>query len=148
MYLLLTSVHVLVCLFLIFVVLLQSAQAADLAGAFGGGGSQTALGMRGATTLLQKATTLAAVVFMITSLTLGIMGRRTSSLIEGIDGTGAPAPIEAPLGDEAQGTAPLDGAEQQEDPAGEGEQDEGEQASQQQGDEQQDAEQQGAGAQN
>lgn len=91
MTILLVVLHVAVCLFLIFVVLVQSAQAADLAGAFGGGGSQTALGMRGAATLLQKATTGAAVVFMLTSLALGISGRVSSSIIEGVEGTGVPA---------------------------------------------------------
>ncbi|NKB90243.1 MAG: preprotein translocase subunit SecG [Acidobacteria bacterium] len=89
---LLTGIHVIVCLFLIFVVLLQSAQAADLAGAFGGGGSQTALGMRGATTLLHKATTGAAVMFMVTSLALGMMDGGSSSLLEGLDEPAATTP--------------------------------------------------------
>jgi len=93
---LLTVIHVTACLFLIFVVLLQSAQAADLAGAFGGGGSQTALGVRGTTTLLHKATTGAAVIFMLTSLGLGIFGRGTSSLLEGLDD---PAAVTAPAGE-------------------------------------------------
>ena len=87
--------HVAVSLFLIFVVLLQSGQAADLAGAFGGGGSQTALGMRGAATLLQKLTTVAAILFMLTSLSLGIVGRSDSSVIddmEQIPAAGAPVP--------------------------------------------------------
>ena len=92
--LILTAVHVVVCLFLIFVVLLQSGQAADLAGAFGGGGSQTALGMRGAATILQKLTTVSAIVFMLTSLTLGIAGRNESSVIDELEvpATSAPAP--------------------------------------------------------
>ena len=89
----LIGIHVLVCFFLIFVVLLQSAQAADLAGAFGGGGSQTALGMRGAATMLQKATTGAAVLFMLTSLALGMVGRSESSLIEGIEDPNVPAAV-------------------------------------------------------
>jgi preprotein translocase subunit SecG len=94
MEILLTILHIGVSLFLIFVVLLQSGQAADLAGAFGGGGSQTALGMRGAATLLQKLTTAAAVSFMLTSLALGIVGRSSSSsVIEGLDTT---TPVEAP----------------------------------------------------
>jgi len=94
--------HVTVCLFLIFVVLLQSGQAADLAGAFGGGGSQTALGMRSAATILQKLTTGSAVVFMLTSLSLGIVGRSETSVIDDLDvidvpGVTAPAPeAEAP----------------------------------------------------
>ena len=68
-----TIVHVLICVFLIIVVLLQSGKAADLAGAFGGMGSQTAFGPRGAATLLSKATTIAAGLFMVTSLTLSIL---------------------------------------------------------------------------
>src|SRR5512147_687165 len=77
---LLTIVHVIVCLFLIVVVLLQSGKAADLAGAFGGMGSQTAFGPRGSATLLSKATTISAVLFMITSLSLSIMATRTAGL--------------------------------------------------------------------
>ncbi len=69
---LLTTVHVLVCFLLIVVVLLQSGKAADLAGAFGGAGSQTAFGPRGAATFLSKATTWCAIMFMATSITLGL----------------------------------------------------------------------------
>ena len=72
MLILFTALHVLVSFFLIVVVLLQSGKAADLAGAFGGMGSQTAFGPRGAATILSKATTTAAVLFMLTSITLGI----------------------------------------------------------------------------
>src|SRR5579859_8021331 len=75
-YTLLTFLHVLICLFLIIVVLLQSGKAADLAGAFGGMGSQTAFGPRGSATLLSKATTAAAAIFMVTSLTLAILATR------------------------------------------------------------------------
>src|ERR1700731_121659 len=75
-YTLLTIVHVLVCLFLIVVVLLQSGKAADLAGAFGGMGSQTAFGPRGSATLLSKATTISAIVFMLTSMSLSILATR------------------------------------------------------------------------
>lgn len=74
----LTLVHILVCVFLIVVVLLQSGKAADLAGAFGGMGSQTAFGPRGSATLLSKATTVSAVLFMFTSLTLSILATRSS----------------------------------------------------------------------
>ena len=63
-------IHVVVCLLLILIVLLQSGKSADLAGAFGGGGSQTAFGARGTATFLSKLTTGAAVIFMITSFTL------------------------------------------------------------------------------
>ncbi len=78
MLILLTIVHVIVCFFLIVVVLLQSGKAADLAGAFGGMGSQTAFGPRGSATLLSKATTISAIVFMITSLSLSILATRSS----------------------------------------------------------------------
>ena len=58
---LLVILHIIVCFVLILVVLLQTGKGADLAGAFGGGGSQTALGSRGAATFLSKATTASAV---------------------------------------------------------------------------------------
>ena len=77
MYILLTIVHILVCVFLVIVVLLQSGKAADLAGAFGGMGSQTAFGPRGSATVLSKATTGAAILFMVTSFTLAIMASRS-----------------------------------------------------------------------
>jgi len=80
MYILLWIVHVIVCLFLIIVVLLQSGKAADLAGAFGGMGSQTAFGPRGSATLLSKATTISAILFMITSLSLSILATRNAGL--------------------------------------------------------------------
>ena len=80
MYFLVMFVHVVVCIFLIIVVLLQSGKAADLAGAFGGMGSQTAFGPRGSATLLSKATTISAVLFMVTSLSLSILATRTAGL--------------------------------------------------------------------
>lgn len=86
MIILFTILHVLVCLFLIVVVLLQSGKAADLAGAFGGMGSQTAFGPRGSATILSKATTISAALFMITSLSLAILhtreGRTSGSVLD------------------------------------------------------------------
>jgi len=76
MIIVITIVHVIVCFFLVVVVLLQSGKAADLAGAFGGMGSQTAFGPRGSATVLSKATTIAAVMFMLTSLSLSILYTR------------------------------------------------------------------------
>jgi preprotein translocase subunit SecG len=72
----LTTIHVVVCFFLAVVVLLQSGKAADLAGAFGGMGSQTVFGPRGSATVLSKATTIAAALFMVTSLSLSIISTR------------------------------------------------------------------------
>ena len=80
MYALIMTVHIIVCVFLIIVVLLQSGKAADLAGAFGGMGSQTAFGPRGSATLLSKATTISAVLFMVTSLSLSILATRNAGL--------------------------------------------------------------------
>jgi preprotein translocase subunit SecG len=68
----LVTLHVLVCFVLVIVIMLQSGNAADLAGAFGGAGSQTAFGPRGAATFLSRATTWCAIVFMMTSLTLSV----------------------------------------------------------------------------
>ena len=70
---LITIIHVIVCLILIVAVLLQSGKAADLAGAFGGAGSQSVFGPRSAATLLSKMTTISAVLFMLTSLGLWIL---------------------------------------------------------------------------
>ena len=68
----LVTLHVLVCFVLVIVIMLQSGSAADLAGAFGGAGSQTAFGPRGAATFLSRATTWCAIVFMMTSLALSV----------------------------------------------------------------------------
>jgi preprotein translocase subunit SecG len=76
MTILITVVHVFVCLFLIIVVLLQSGQSGDIAAAFGGMGSQTAFGPRGAATVLTRATTWCAIIFMLTSITLSVIASR------------------------------------------------------------------------
>lgn len=90
LWILLTIVHVLVCLFLIAVVLLQSGKAADLAGAFGGMGSQTAFGPRGAATALSRATTVAAALFMVTSISLSLVATRSEGgAATVLDSTGA-----------------------------------------------------------
>ena len=70
---LITIVHVLVSLFLILVVLAQTGKGQDLASAFGGTGSQTAFGARGTATLLSKITAGAAILFMVTSLSLSYL---------------------------------------------------------------------------
>ena len=74
----LVVLHVIVCLFLIGVVLLQQGKSADLAGAFGGQGSQTAFGPRGAANLLTRLTTWSAIIFMLTSIGLTILMSRAS----------------------------------------------------------------------
>jgi len=74
----LVVLHVIICLFLIGVVLLQQGKSADLAGAFGGQGSQTAFGPRGAANLLTKLTTWGAILFMIISISLTVLLARSS----------------------------------------------------------------------
>jgi preprotein translocase subunit SecG len=86
MTILLTVIHIIVCLFLIAVVLLQSGKGAEMGAAFGGS-SQTLFGSRGAASFLSKMTTVAAVVFMLTSLTLAVLTTRVGSVIQK-----APAP--------------------------------------------------------
>ncbi|MGH9628551.1 MAG: preprotein translocase subunit SecG [Bryobacteraceae bacterium] len=125
MTILLTIVHVIVCVFLVIVVLLQSGKAADLAGAFGGMGSQTAFGPRGAATVLSKATTISAALFMITSLSLSVMATRRadvgSSVLENEKGpvqqqsapaTPPPAPGGPPAGQPSVTLGPEGGAQQ------------------------------------
>jgi preprotein translocase subunit SecG len=69
---LLYVIHVLVCLFLILVVLLQQGKGADLS-VFGGGSTQTAFGARGATTLLHKLTVASFIIFILTTVSIAIM---------------------------------------------------------------------------
>jgi preprotein translocase subunit SecG len=75
-YIALVTVYVIICFFLILVVLLQQGRGADIAGAFGGGSSQTAFGARGATTFLHRLTTGAFVAFVLISMLLSILEAR------------------------------------------------------------------------
>ena len=85
MTILLIILYVLVCLFLIMVVLLQQGKGADLAGAFGGGGSQTSFGPRGTTNIMHRMTTGAFVLFVVLCLTLTILsGKRRTSVMEDV----------------------------------------------------------------
>jgi preprotein translocase subunit SecG len=94
---LLTSFFILNCLVLIIVVLLQSGKAADLAGAFGGAGSQTAFGPRGAANVLSKATTWCAIMFMLCAMALVLRSEKAigqgSSILQKVS---QPAPKPAP----------------------------------------------------
>ena len=109
---LLVILYVLVCLFLIMVVLLQQGKGADLAGAFGGGGSQTSFGPRGTTNIMHRMTTGAFVLFVVLCLTLTILsGKRRTSVMEDVP---VAAPAEASETTEttepALGVAPDEGA--------------------------------------
>jgi preprotein translocase subunit SecG len=82
LYYTLTTLHVIACIFLICVVLLQQGKGQDLASAFGGGGSQTAFGPRGSANVLSRVTTVLAAVFMITSLTLSVIRPKSNSVLD------------------------------------------------------------------
>jgi len=100
---LLYTLHVIVCVFLILVVLLQQGKGADLS-VFGGGSTQTAFGARGATTLLHKITVISFIVFVVTTLMIGIpQFSGTSSVMR--DGSAARKPATAPAR-RAPGSAP------------------------------------------
>jgi preprotein translocase subunit SecG len=122
LYYVIITVHVLACLFLIAVVLLQQGKGQDLASAFGGGGTQTAFGPRGSATVLSRATTILAGVFMVTSLALSVIkpGARSSVLdqVPAAASTPAPAATAAPAtqapasepGEAPAGSAPAESA--------------------------------------
>src|SRR5688500_18889135 len=85
--------HVIACLFLIGVVLLQQGKSQDLASAFGGGGTQTAFGPRGSANVLSRAPTILAALFMVTSLALTMLPPSDTSFL---DDVGAPVAGPAP----------------------------------------------------
>ena len=100
-YFVLVTLHVVICGLLIIVIMLQSGEAADLAGAFGGAGSQTAFGPRGAATFLSKATTWCAIMFMLTSMALTMHQNTTvasvgSSVLQQFSKTSKPSAPAAP----------------------------------------------------
>jgi preprotein translocase subunit SecG len=97
-----TTVHILVCFFIIIVVLLQSGKSGDISAAFGGQGSQTAFGPRGAANALSRATTWSAIAFMITSITLSVYASKRGgpgSVLQGLKSQPVktqPAPANTP----------------------------------------------------
>jgi preprotein translocase subunit SecG len=108
-YFVLVTLHVVICGLLIVVIMLQSGEAADLAGAFGGAGSQTAFGPRGAATFLSKATTWCAIMFMMTSMALTMHQNTTaasagSSVLQQF--SQVPAKPSAPAAPAAPGSVP------------------------------------------
>ncbi len=94
------AIHIIVCVALILIVLLQTGKGADMGAVFGGGSSQTLFGSSGASTFLTKMTTAAAVIFMLTSLSLAYFsGQRTTSSV-------MPASTPAPAAEEGGEQAP------------------------------------------
>ena len=114
MHYVLIALYVVVCLVLSLVILLQQGRGGDIASAFGGSSSQAAFGARSGATLLTKATSVAAVLFMLLALTLSIIGQRGAGSV--VSGTPAPAPrpaapatskpAPAPAGSTAPATTP------------------------------------------
>ena len=105
MSILLIIIHIVVSIALIMIVLLQTGKGADMGAAFGGGSSQTLFGSTGASTFLSKATTAAAIIFMVTSLGLAYLSsHRTGSSVV----TGSPAPIESQAVPGAATPAPVE----------------------------------------
>ena len=109
-------IHILVCFFLISIVLLQSGKGAELGAAFGGS-SQTLFGSRGAATFLNKLTTVVAVVFMLSSLTLAILTVKGGSVVEKAPVTEEKTTIPATSGPvQEKGAGPLQPSEQRSQP--------------------------------
>jgi preprotein translocase subunit SecG len=107
MSILLIIIHIIVCIALIMIVLLQTGKGADMGAAFGGGSSQTLFGSTGASTFLSKATTVAAIVFMVTSLGLAYLSSHrpgTESVV-----TQTPPPVESQAAPQAT-TPPATGS--------------------------------------
>jgi preprotein translocase subunit SecG len=113
---LLSAFFVMNCLVLIIVVLLQSGKAADLAGAFGGAGSQTAFGPRGAATILSQATTWCAIMFMICAMALVLRtdkaGGPGNSILEKFSKPAATKPVQPATTPKPLTTAPPPAAPQ------------------------------------
>jgi preprotein translocase subunit SecG len=105
---LLILIYVLVCLFLIMVVLLQQGKGADLAGAFGGGGSQTSFGPRGTANIMHRLTTVSFVLFVVLSMTLAILsGKRSASVMENVT-VATPTPVAVQPSSEPALAAPIE----------------------------------------
>ena len=114
MYTAILVIHLIVCLSLIFIILIQSSKGAEMGAAFGGS-SQTLFGSRGTATILNKLTTGVAIAFMLTSLTLAVFTVKKTSIMSDIPVTEAPAEtIPGPIPE--QPAAPGQG-EMQEEPA-------------------------------
>jgi len=102
LYYLIATLYILTCLVLLLVVLLQQGKGGDIASAFGGSSSQTAFGARTGATLLSRATTVCAALFMLGALALAVLGHRGTGSVVG----NGPAPASAPASKAATAPAP------------------------------------------
>ena len=117
MYTAITVIHIIVCLFVIFIILIQSSKGAEMGAAFGGS-SQTLFGSRGASTFMSKLTTGTAILFMVTSLLLAVLASRQSSVMSSVPVQEIPSqPIPdtsaGPITDQPAPTAPGQGEVQE-----------------------------------
>ena len=94
LYYIVSTLYVLICFVLLLVILLQQGKGGDMASAFGGGSSQTAFGARGGATVLSKATTIFAALFMLGAMALAIIGQRGPGSL--VSGAPAPSPTTPP----------------------------------------------------
>ena len=104
LYYVIAPLYILTCLVLLLVVLLQQGKGGDIASAFGGGSSQAAFGARSGATVLSRATTVCAVLFVVGAIVLGILGQRGPGSV--IGGRAQPLPASAPAAPAPAPTAP------------------------------------------
>lgn len=118
MTILLVTLHIIVCFALIIVVLLQSGKGAEMGASFGASGSQSVFGAGGGNTFMSKLTTSAAIIFMLTSLSLAFVSGKggSSSIMSGKTPKAKPAPMgglpaqQKPAAPAAPATAPVQSA--------------------------------------
>ena len=96
LYYLVVTLYIINCFVLVLVILLQQGKGGDIANAFGGGASQAAFGARSGATVLSRATTICAVIFVAGGIMLGILGQRGPGALR--SGRGGPAPTPPPAG--------------------------------------------------
>jgi len=102
LYYLVVTIYVITCMVLVLVILLQQGKGGDIANAFGGGASQAAFGARSGATVLSRATTIGAIIFVVGAITLGILGQRGPGSV--VSGRGGPAATPPPAGATLPGT--------------------------------------------
>ena len=114
-YYLVVTLYVINCMVLVLVILLQQGKGGDIANAFGGGASQAAFGARSGATVLSRATTVCAIIFVVGAIMLSILGQRGPGSV--LSGRGAPAGTPPPAGATLPGTSQTPAAPKPANPA-------------------------------
>jgi preprotein translocase subunit SecG len=117
LYYLIATLYVLTCMVLMFVILLQQGKGGDIANAFGGGSSQAAFGARSGATVLSRATTICAVLFVVGAIVLSIVGQRGPGSVIGGRAPAPPPAATLPANPAPPATAPATPAPPAETPA-------------------------------